>query len=474
MLKIILRKKYFLLIILMLATFLVANTFSLIVAREFTCDDYGKEELTTEELDQIIAICDQEIEQQRDKLKEKQEETTGVKYEIQKLDRKIKIAQSYVNAKIAKANKLKKSISKNRDDIDDLNERLKITLESLETLIRLTYQTETYTKIETVLSTGSVSDFFYNIESIRVLQKSISKEVSKTKEEKESLEDLSSELEERESAERTLALEKAVENNKIKKNKSYKNELLDILEEEEGVFKEKIKVTEEVRQRILRRKYRLASGVEISFGDALNLLQPYESKFEMDSAFVLAILFQESGWGGNIGGNIGQCTYNQNNSHGNSKGGYTVMSNPQKDNFLKIMNGLGINPESQPISCPIPSDGSYGGAMGPAQFMPNTWMGIRDSAAVMLGARADDLSPFINQDAFIASAAYLKQQYYSSSCSDYANKYSHISPKKTLRERCAASRYYAGNNWWKYRFSYGESVVKRADRFREDIKTLNQ
>jgi membrane-bound lytic murein transglycosylase B len=48
------------------------------------------------------------------------------------------------------------------------------------------------------------------------------------------------------------------------------------------------------------------------------------------------------------------------------------MRSSQKSNFEKIMADLGINPSKQKVSCPITSDGSYGGAMGPAQFMPNT------------------------------------------------------------------------------------------------------
>jgi membrane-bound lytic murein transglycosylase B len=48
------------------------------------------------------------------------------------------------------------------------------------------------------------------------------------------------------------------------------------------------------------------------------------------------------------------------------------MRNSQKANFVKIMKGLGQNPAKQRVSCPIPRDGGYGGAMGPAQFMPNT------------------------------------------------------------------------------------------------------
>jgi hypothetical protein len=100
-------------------------------------------------------------------------------------------------------------------------------------------------------------------------------------------------------------------------------------------------------------------------------------------------------------------------------------------------------------------------------------MGIRSSASKILVKEASQMSPFVNRDAFITSATYLKQQYYSSSCTKYFNDYKHISSERTLRERCAASRYYAGGNWFKFRMTYGESVVKRANRFRDDIKTLN-
>jgi membrane-bound lytic murein transglycosylase B len=48
------------------------------------------------------------------------------------------------------------------------------------------------------------------------------------------------------------------------------------------------------------------------------------------------------------------------------------MSTSQKTAFVKLMSGLGIKPEKQKVSCPICRDGSYGGAMGPAQFMPTT------------------------------------------------------------------------------------------------------
>ena len=204
------------------------------------------------------------------------------------------------------------------------------------------------------------------------LEKKIFDEVKTIKKKKKDLDFLLGELEERDALEKELVEQKKIEANKIKKNKSYKTELLTILKKEVGAKKTDINTKSKARQAILARKFTVASGEKVTFGEAYSIINPYKRSLGMDPAFVLAILFQESGHKGRIGGNIGQCTYNQKNKYGNAKGGYTVMRSSQKANFVKIMTALKIPPSRQKISCPIPRDGGYGGAMGPAQFMPNT------------------------------------------------------------------------------------------------------
>jgi membrane-bound lytic murein transglycosylase B len=204
----------------------------------------------------------------------------------------------------------------------------------------------------------------------------------------------------------------------------------------------------------------MLGGGELPFGDAVKIAQAAERATGVRAAFILAVLAQESALKGVIGANLGKCYYNtlRNNDSG------TVMSNSQKPAFLKIMEGLKMNPDTTPVSCPIVSDGAYGGAMGPAQFMPTTWELYKNKVEEITGN--NPASPFNNFDAFVATALYLKEglvsckQIYSSSFS---------------QENCAAAKYYAGKNYRNYMSigRYGYRVADRAVKFEEDIETIS-
>ena len=119
------------------------------------------------------------------------------------------------------------------------------------------------------------------------------------------------------------------------------------------------------------------------------------------------------------------------------------------------------------VSCPIVSDGAYGGAMGPSQFIPSTWKLYAERIKSVTGGTAN---PWSNKDAFVATALYIKDSINSKSCQDYSKQIP--SQAQTLLERCAAAKYYAGSNWYKYRFAYGESVLNRAEKFESDIDII--
>jgi len=120
---------------------------------------------------------------------------------------------------------------------------------------------------------------------------------------------------------------------------------------------------------------------------------------------------------------------------------------------------LGFNPDTQAISCPWIRRGTrvgWGGAMGPAQFIPSTWVAYKDRVAAHLGEPA---SPWNIRDAFLAAA--VKLQSHGADAQTYDTEWK------------AAMVYFAGGNWWKSAYAwYGNQVLSRAAEIQKDIDIL--
>ena len=429
-------------------------------------------DLTDEALEVLLAQCNAEIEAEKQRLEQTKQQTASRERDLALSEQNINKSAAYIRARDIEIQKIIARIGKQKEKVVEVETQAEDARQSIARLIRQKNELDDYSVIEAVFSQDTLSGFFANVQDYDTLRARIEADFAAFNQLKEDIIAEQAELAEEESRQRELALQKELEKQQLEKQRAEQKVLRDISKEQENQYQALIAEKEAAKKALRARLFTTASGEKVSFGEAYDIIAPYERALGVDAAFVLAVLFQESGWGGQIGGNIGQCYYNQDNPHGGSRNGYQVMSASQQDNFLRLMDDLGINAERQAVSCPIPTDGAYGGAMGPAQFMPNTWMEVRSQAAGYIGISADDMSPFVNRDAFVASATYLRNHYYSSSCTQYANDYQHIRSQKSLREKCAAARYYAGGNWWNFRNTYGESVQQRAERFRQDIETL--
>ena len=184
----------------------------------------------------------------------------------------------------------------------------------------------------------------------------------------------------------------------------------------------------------------------MTFGQAYELASIAERATGVRAAFILAVLDRESA----LGRNVGKCSYKTAMAPGPP-----LSSRDDVTPFLKITAELGLNPDTTLVSCPN-ADGAYGGAMGPAQFIPTTWMGYKDKVAAITGD--SPASPWRNIDAFVAAGLYLK------------------SAGAGSNELNAAAKYYCGGNWNRYVCTqvYGKAVVDRAAQFAQDIQVLNK
>jgi chemotaxis protein histidine kinase CheA len=427
--------------------------------------------LSDEELNELLDTCEEEIQEEKQKLQQTKQQTQSRERDLALSEQSIRTSQAFIQSRNLEIQKIRSRISQQEQQVEEVETKAERTRQSIAELLREKERLDNYSIVEAVFSQDTLSGFFGSITDYETIRGKLQADFQAYTKLKEEIIEEQAELAEEQSRQRELAAQKELEKEKLEKQRAEQKVLRDLSKEQERAYQELIAEKEAAKRALRARLFTIASGEKVKFGEAYDIISPYESDLGVDAAFVLAVLFQESGWGGEIGGNIGQCTYNQYNQHG-GRNGNEVMARSQQDNFVALMNDLGRDPNEQKVSCPIPTDGAYGGAMGPAQFMPNTWMEVRSQAAGYLGMNPEDMSPFINRDSFVASATYLRNHYYSRSCSNYAEKYSHIRSKKSLREKCAAARYYAGGNWWNFRNTYGESVQNRANQFRQDIETL--
>lgn len=187
-----------------------------------------------------------------------------------------------------------------------------------------------------------------------------------------------------------------------------------------------------------------------TFGQAVELATEAGGLSGVRPAFLLAILTQES----NLGKNVGTC----NRLGDGPEKSWKVIMKPDRDQqpFVRITEELALDPDTTPVSCPMRGkDGKqvgWGGAMGPAQFIPSTWVGYKDKVAAITGKFAN---PWDIRDAFIASGLKLAAGGATQQAGEWA----------------AAMRYFSGSTNPQFRF-YGDNVIALADKYQGDIDAL--
>lgn len=189
----------------------------------------------------------------------------------------------------------------------------------------------------------------------------------------------------------------AVKNSKIEKERiieSY-NRIID-LKKKFNI----IKTPEEIKAQ----KFELIGLPDaINFNEALDNAKYVQSVTGIRPAFLLGVLHEEL----SLVKDYGLCyVTNFKNGDGKTLTGKVLARtiNPQRDipGLLAIAKDLGKDPSAILVTCPMSF--GWGGAMGPADFIPSTWMRYKDKIEKLTGKPAD---PWNIQDAFLAAGLYL-------------------------------------------------------------------
>ena len=392
------------------------------------------------ELEKQIADSEAVILQYQKQGRTLQNEIKGLESQIAKLSLQIKT----VNLNLEKLNQ---EISVTRTKISSVEENIAFNKKALSRVLQDVYENENKSLMEIFFTSPNLSNFFSNLNNLMLVQDNLRTALNKVTLLRTDLLDQKEQLALEKSDAEILKAYRANQKQDIEKNQSQKNEILKITKGKESEYKKIVTETKKTAAEIRKQIFRLLGGGELDFEKAYELAKFAEQATGVRAALILAVLDRESA----LGTNVGQCSY-QTSMH------------PTRDIpvFLAIIQELGLqkNLESGVIkvSC-ANSDGAYGGALGPAQFIPSTWNLYKNEVAKITGSNPP--SPWRNSDAFVATAVYLKNLL--NACSGYSG---------LAQERCAAARYYAGRRWSNYLWTYGDRVVSQAQSFQKDIEIL--
>ena len=384
-----------------------------------------------------------------------QYEVNKIKGRISQLNAEIRQARATAQVLAGEIKDREASISVTLGEIEDLQNKISVNLREI-------YEEDQKSIIEIIFSEKDFNIFFDNslaleklsMESRNLLGEIITLKVN-LEEEKESL-GVAKEESER------IAEQRAAQAREAEAIREAQERLLTETQQREVTQRQELESLRQQAAQIRSRIFELA-GTPISeaptFGEAYEIAKWVEGITGVRPAFLLAVLQQES----RIGANVGQChladlssgaTYNINTNQRFQQGIHPSRDLPP---FLQIADELGLDPLKTPISCQIPHVGGWGGAMGPAQFIPSTWMAYRSRLATILGRPAN---PWNIRDAFLASGLYL---------SDYG-----AGAQTRNTEWCAAQGYFTGIKCNSNFAFYGNNVLAIADGFQRDIDILIQ
>ena len=407
-----------------------------------------------------------------EELKKLEEQIAKYETDITKTEQEKKTLQNQIYILRKKIEKLNLQIQESNVMIKDVGLQIKDTESSIEktsfkisssreklaNILQSIYEEDQKSLLEILLSEAELSGFFENLMTLETLNLKNQELLEDIKNLKSYLETQKQSLdEEKADVERLLKIQllQKGESEKTKKDQEY---FLRLTETQYQKYLKEKEETEKKAAEIRARIFELIGVPEApTFGEALEIAKYVERITGVRPALLLAVMTQES----NIGKNVGQC-YLKNPATGDgvTSDGKPVskVMKPSRDvePFLQITKELGRDPYNTPVSCPIPSVGGYGGAMGPAQFIPSTWMKYREGVKKITGKAAD---PWDIKDAFLAAAVYL---------ADYG------AAKQTPdSEWKAAMIYFSGTTNTKYRF-YGDSVINITKQYAGDIEALER
>ena len=433
----------------------VAGAFTLpgqaIRAQDLSPEERAALQAQYDELQKEIAVQQQII-------KETQAKKGTLQGDVTSLNAKIKAAQAQIDQKNITIKQLSAQIAKKNVVIGQLSQRIVRGHETLGSIMRQTQMLDDYSVVSVALGAESVTGFFSDLDAFVSIKADLRDLFADIRDTKAQTESEKADLAEKQNQTVDAKYDVETKKKQITSNKVQTQQLLAITSNQEVQYKKVLAANQAKAAAIRAALFPLRDAAAIQFGTALKYAQAAQLSTGVNPALILAVLTQES----NLGANVGQC-YLVNDATGagvgkNSGTPFAKVMAPNRDvpPFLALANQLGFDPHKQVVSCPIAGVVGWGGAMGPAQFIPSTWALYAGRVASARGVAV--ANPWEPADAIMAMSLYL------GGLGAGAGSYT--------ASHTAAAKYYAGSAWVSAGQGYANQVMARVSSIQQNIDFL--
>lgn len=415
------------------------------------------------------AICEQEVKNLEEEVRnlniqldQQKNQSGSLKKDVTALTAQIKKAQLEIVAKNKVLSSLAGQIGQKNTVIKNLDEKKSRQELSLEQILRKKNQMDDSSLAEILLSKNTLSGFLGELDNLQSVNRGIQDSFYVIRDIKDKTTAEKMALEEKKNQENNVKYQLESDKKKVEITQTEKERALTISKGQEKNYEQVISDRKARVAKINARLFELRGQGAIPFGDAYRYAKEASAGTGVRPAFILAILTQESSLGKNVGGcYLTDQTTGAGKRISTGEVIATVMK-PTRDvaPFMDITASVGRDPYKTNISCPIKSGGGYsgyGGAMGPSQFIPSTWILYKTKIAAIAGSSQAD--PWNPEHAIIGTSLLLKDN--------------GAGPQTYTAERNAACKYYSGRSCSGSNEFYGNSVMKIAEKLQTDIDFLN-
>ena len=358
-------------------------------------------------LAQQLEALEREAAELDTRISEAQTEARTLETQIKIFDAEIKRRELEIRRLTLAIRQAEIDIQAKSDGIEELTLRIAKNREILGASVRRLYDYDQEQLLIVFFKNESISSFFTTLDNVKDLQAQVESLVRELRANRSQLEADKSELEDFRTEQLSLRSLAEVERRGVQEKRIQKDALLKLTRGREVTF-----------QQLLAQKKRDITALKtqlfyiertgISAEEALRVAELAATRTGIRPAFLLAILEVETGRQFenrviSAGTNLGTGNWRTDMYECYVRLGRRSAAEAQKSAFFEITGKLNLDPDRMPVSRK-PSYGC-GGAMGPAQFIPTTWLLFERRVAELTGHNPP--SPWNIEDAFTASAIFL-------------------------------------------------------------------